>query len=35
MSQHINYWRDAKLRQDNGPRWENSNPMARCNSTQS
>jgi hypothetical protein len=33
MSQKINHRRDGKRRQDNGPRWENGNPMAGCNST--
>ncbi len=33
MSQHINHRREGKRHQDNGPRWENRNPMAGCNST--
>ena len=33
MSQHPNHRRDGKRHQDNGPRWENKNPMAGCNST--
>jgi hypothetical protein len=33
MSQKINHRRDGKRHQDHGPRWENGNPMAGCNST--
>ena len=33
MSQHINHRRGGERYQDNGPRWENHNPMAGCNST--
>jgi hypothetical protein len=33
MSQHPNHRRDGKRHQDNGPRWENPNPMAGCNAT--
>lgn len=33
MSQHINHRRGGGRHQDNGPRWENPNPMAGCNST--
>lgn len=33
MSQRLNHRREGKRFQDNGPRWENSNPMAGCNST--
>jgi len=33
MSQRINHRREGKRHQDNGPRWESSNPMAGCNST--
>ena len=33
MSQRINHRREGKRHQDNGPRYENGNPMAGCNST--
>lgn len=33
MSQRINHRRERKRYQDNGPRYENGNPMAGCNST--
>jgi hypothetical protein len=33
MSQRINHRREGKRYQDNGPRYENGNPMAGCNST--
>ena len=33
MSQRINHRRGGKRHQDNGPIWENGNPMAGCNST--
>jgi hypothetical protein len=33
MSQKINHRRGEGRHQDNGPRWENGNPMAGCNST--
>jgi hypothetical protein len=33
MSQRINHRRGEDRHQDNGPRWENGNPMAGCNST--
>lgn len=33
MSQRIDHRREGKRHQDNGPRWENGNPMAGCNST--
>lgn len=33
MSQKINHRRDGRRHQDNGPTWENPNPMAGCNST--
>lgn len=33
MSQRINHRREGKRHQDNGPRWENGDPTAGCNST--
>jgi len=33
MSQKINHRRGEDRHQDNGPRWENGDPMAGCNST--
>lgn len=33
MSQRINHRRKGRRHQDNGPRYENANPMAGCNST--
>lgn len=33
MSQKINHRREGRRHQDNGPRWENGDPMAGCNST--
>ena len=33
MSQSINYRRDAKRHQDNGPTWEGGPPNSGCNST--
>ncbi len=33
MSQRPNHRRGEGRHQDNGPRWENQNPMAGCNST--
>lgn len=33
MSQRVNHRREGARHQDNGPRYENGNPMAGCNST--
>jgi len=33
MSQKINYRRDGKRHQDNGPTWEGGPPNSGCNST--
>lgn len=33
MSNHKNYKRDEEARTENGPRFENGNPGAGCNST--